>query len=86
VACSPQAWASGTIPFMFTACLGMAPDALDNRLIIKKPHLPSWLEDVQFNNIKIGNRLTDLDFKRIENETLINVAKKSGDIDVIIEY
>ena len=26
------------------------------------------------------------DFKRIENETLINVSKKSGDIDVIIEY
>jgi glycogen debranching enzyme len=86
VACSPQAWASGTIPFMFTACLGIAPDALNNRLIIKKPHLPSWLVDVQFNNVKIGDTLTDLDFKRIENETLINVSKKSGDIDVIIEY
>ena len=71
---------------MFTACLGIEPDALNNRLIIKKPHLPSWLDDVQFNNLKVGNTLTDLDFKRIENETLINVSKKSGDIDVIIEY
>jgi glycogen debranching enzyme len=86
VACSPQAWASGTIPFMFTASLGIEPDALNNRLIINKPHLPSWLDDVQFNNIKVGNTLTDLDFKRIENETLINVSKKSGDINVIIEY
>jgi glycogen debranching enzyme len=86
VACSPQAWASGTIPFMFTASLGIAPDALNNRLIINKPHLPAWLNDVQFNNLKVGNTLTDLDFKRIEDETLINVSKKSGNIDVIIEY
>ncbi|HEY3273314.1 MAG TPA: amylo-alpha-1,6-glucosidase [Methanocella sp.] len=86
VACSPQAWSSGTMPFMFTASLGIEPDALNNRLIIKKPHLPSWLNDVQFNNLKVGNTLTDLDFKRIEDETLINVSKKSGDIDVIIEY
>jgi glycogen debranching enzyme len=86
VACSPQAWASGTIPLMFTASLGIAPDALNNRLIIKKPHLPSWLDNVQFNNIKVGNTLTDLDFKRIEDETLINVSKKRGDINVIIEY
>ena len=71
---------------MFTASLGIAPDALNNRLTINKPHLPSWLNDVQFNNLKVGNTLTDLDFKRIEDETLINVSKKSGDIDVIIEY
>jgi glycogen debranching enzyme len=86
VACSPQAWSSGAIPFMFTASLGIAPDALNNRIIINKPHLPAWLDDVQFNNIKVGNTLTDLDFKRIEAETLINVSKKGGNIDVIIEY
>jgi glycogen debranching enzyme len=86
VACSPQAWSSGTMPFMFAASLGIEPDALNNRLIIKKPHLPSWLNDVQFNNLKVGKTLTDLDFKRIEDETLINVSKKSGDIEVIIEY
>lgn len=86
VACSPQAWASGTIPFMFTASLGIAPDALNNRLIINKPHLPSWLDNVQFNNVRVGNTLTDLNFRRVEYETLVNVSKKSGDINVFIEY
>jgi glycogen debranching enzyme len=86
VACSPQAWSSGAIPLMFTACLGIASDALNNRLIINKPHLPSWLDNVQFNNIKIGNTLTDLDFRRVEDKTLVNVFKKSGDINVLIEY
>lgn len=86
IACSPQAWASGTIPFMLTASLGIAPDALNNRLIINKPHLPSWLDNVQFRNVKVGNTLTDLNFRRIEDETLVNVSKRSGDINVLIEY
>jgi len=84
VACSPQAWASGTMPLMFLASLGITPDALNNRLIIDKPHLPSWLDNVQFNNIKVGNTLTDLDFRQAEDKTLVNVAKKSGDINVVI--
>ena len=86
VACSPQAWASGTVPFMLTASLGIAPDALNNRLIINKPHLPSWLDNVQFNSVKVGNTLTDLNFRRVEEETLVNVSKRSGDINVLIEY
>jgi glycogen debranching enzyme len=86
VACSPQAWASGTMPFMLTASLGIAPDALNNRLIINKPHLPSWLDNVQFNNVKVSSTLTDLNFRRVEEETLVNVSKKSGDINVLIEY
>lgn len=86
VACSPQAWASGTMPFMLTASLGIAPDALNNRLVINKPHLPSWLDNVQFNNVKVGNTLTDLSFRRVEYETLVNVSKKIGDINVLIEY
>jgi glycogen debranching enzyme len=86
VACSPQAWASGTMPFMLTASLGITPDAMNNRLIINKPHLPSWLDNVQFNSVKVGNTLTDLNFRKVEYETLVNVSKMSGDINVLIEY
>ncbi len=86
IACSPQAWASGTMPFMLTASLGLSPDALNNRLTINKPHLPSWLDNLQFNNVNVGNTLTDLNFRKVENETLVNVSKKNGDINVLIEY
>lgn len=86
VACSPQAWSSGTIPYMLTACLGLTPDALNNRLTLKKPHLPSWLDKVQFNNIRVGDTLTSLDFRRIEDKTMVNVSRKQGDLSVLIEY
>ncbi|WP_424356806.1 glycogen debranching N-terminal domain-containing protein [Methanocella sp. MCL-LM] len=86
VACSPQAWASGAIPQMLTACLGLVPDALHNRLTLNKPHLPSWLNKVQFNNIRVGDTLISLDFRRIEDKTMVNVARKEGDLNVLIEY
>src|SRR3712207_7987973 len=34
VACRPQAWAAGSIPFLLTSGLGLIGDALDNRLRI----------------------------------------------------
>jgi hypothetical protein len=39
---------------MFAAGLGIFPDALNNRLIINKPSLPSRLDKVQFNNVKMA--------------------------------
>jgi len=34
VACSPQAWSAGTIPYMLSASLGFIPDALNMRLTL----------------------------------------------------
>jgi len=43
VACSPQAWSAGTIPYMLSASLGFIPDALNMRLTLYNPRLPPWL-------------------------------------------
>ena len=37
VACQPQAWAAGSIPFLLKWGLGLSPDALDKRLAIVRP-------------------------------------------------
>jgi len=86
VACSPQAWSSGALPYMLLAVLGITPDALTGRLMLDRPHLPPWLDRVRFKNIKVGEALTDLEFRRIENSTLVNVTKKQGSLNVLIEY
>ncbi len=86
VACSPQAWSSGAIPLMLMASLGITPDAMNGRLMLTRPHLPPWLDRVQFTNIKIGNALTNLEFRRIEEDTLVNVTGKHGALNVQIEY
>ncbi|HTY90625.1 MAG TPA: amylo-alpha-1,6-glucosidase [Methanocella sp.] len=86
VACSPQAWSSGAMPFMFTSCLGLSPDALRKRLVISKPYLPPWLDRAQLNKLSVGGTLIDLDFRRIGDKTQVDTPKKKGDISVFVEY
>ena len=40
VACQPQAWAAGAIPYLVTCGLGLVPDGLNGRLRIRRPSLP----------------------------------------------
>jgi glycogen debranching enzyme len=86
VACSPQAWSSGTIPFMLMSALGFRPDALNNRLTLVDPYLPPWLNQVDIRNLRVGGSLIDLVFQRRISGTLVDVLEKRGDIRVMVEY
>jgi glycogen debranching enzyme len=86
VACSPQAWSAGTIPYMLIAALGLTPDALNDRLMLVKPHLPPWLNKVHITDLRVGKASVDMEFRREESGTLVNVVKKRGALDVFIEY
>jgi glycogen debranching enzyme len=86
VANSPQAWASGTIPYMLTAALGFQPNALEQKLTLIKPTLPPWLQTVKINSIHVGNESAQLEFQRMGDSTLVNVIKKRGNLEVTIVY
>jgi len=86
VACSPQAWSAGTIPYMLIAALGLTPDALNKRLTLVKPHLPPWLNKINITDLRIGKASVNMEFRREESGTLVNVVKKHGELDVFIEY
>ncbi len=86
VACSPQAWSAGTIPYMLIAALGLTPDALNKRLMVVKPHLPPWLDKIDIMDLRVGRASVNMEFRREESGTLANVVKKHGELDVFIEY
>ncbi len=86
VANSPQAWSSGSIPYMLTAALGIFPDALERKLVLRKPSLPPWLKRVSINKLIVGNGHTELEFERIGESTLVNVVQKQGDLEVDVVY
>jgi glycogen debranching enzyme len=86
VACSPQAWASGTIPYMLTASLGMVPDALEEKLTLNQPQLPPWLETLKINSLHVGRGRVQLEFRRIGDSTLVNVVEKRGNLQVEVLY
>jgi glycogen debranching enzyme len=86
VACSPQAWAAGSLPYLLTAVLGIVPDAFASTLHIVRPRLPGWLDWVEIKGLTIGASHVDLRFERSEELTLAVVTSKSPDVQVKIEY
>ncbi len=86
VACSPQAWAAASLPYMLQALLGFAPDAFAQRLRIVRPCLPDWLDWVVIRGLRVGQGTVDLRFERSGPAALVAVLQKEGEITVTIEY
>jgi glycogen debranching enzyme len=86
VACSPQAWAAASIPFMLRSVLGLTPDALARQLRIVHPTLPDWLDWVVIRGIQVGEGHVDLRYERSGGTTLVAVLHKEGDLQVVVEY
>ena len=85
VACQPQAWAAGSIPFLLKWGLGLSPDALDKRLRIVRPSLPRWLERVQVTGLEVGDSRVDLEFERAGDQVTLADARIEGDLEVVLE-
>ena len=86
VACSPQAWAAGSLPYLLTSVLGIVPDAFARTLHIIRPRLPEWLDWVDIKGLTVGASHVDLRFERSGDLSLAAVTSKSQDVQVKIEY
>jgi glycogen debranching enzyme len=86
VACHPQAWAAGAVPYLLTALLGLVPEAFDRRLRVVRPVLPQRLEHVTLRRLRVGSAKVDLRFATgAEGKVGVDVLHKEGELDVIVE-
>ena len=86
VACHPQAWAAGSVPFMISSLLGLTADAFNKRLRVIRPVLPSGIATLDLLSIKVGDSTIDLHFQRTSTEVIeVSVTKNSGSIQVEVE-
>lgn len=85
VACSPQAWATGTLFQLLQVALNIVPDAANNCVRVIEPVLPQSLNRLSLHNLKIGSTILDLEFERLGNTTACRVAKKRGNLKVVFE-
>lgn len=86
VACAPQAWAAGSLPYLLTAVLGLVPDAFERRLHVVRPCLPDWLDWVEVRGVRVGAGEVDLRYERSGATTLVAALRKTDDVQVRIEY
>jgi glycogen debranching enzyme len=88
VACSPQAWAAGSLPSMLIAGLGITPDALRRTLRIRRPSLPRHVSRVSVEHLRVGEARVDLLFERVAHRAdsvALTDVRVDGELDVTLE-
>ncbi|MBD1847074.1 amylo-alpha-1,6-glucosidase [Cyanobacteria bacterium FACHB-63] len=85
VACTPQAWATGSIFQLVHMIVNLVPDAPGNCLRVIDPALPESINYLALKNLRVGPTLLDLEFERSGSSTSCRVSRKRGNLRVVIE-
>lgn len=83
VACSPQAWAAGSVFMLLQACLGLEIRAGESRIYLHHSALPEKLQLIQIRGIKVGNASVDLACERYADSVSVNILRRSGDVEIV---
>lgn len=88
VACSPQAWASGTVFGLLEAITGMGigrdPESGRVRVLFRNPVLPARIDRLEISGLRLGEEEIDLQLHRGEHDTGVEVRRRSSGVDVVI--
>jgi glycogen debranching enzyme len=88
VACSPQAWAAGALPWMLVSGLGLIPDGLARTLRIRRPLLPRHVGRLALKGLRVADARVDLVFERVRDRAdriALTDARVDGDLDVVLD-
>jgi glycogen debranching enzyme len=88
VACSPQAWASGSVFALLEAMTGMGigrdPDSGRVLVRFQQPALPAAINRLEVGGLRLGEEEIDLQLHRSENDVGVVVRRRSAGVDVQI--
>jgi glycogen debranching enzyme len=85
VACRPQAWAAGAVPFMLESMLGLEPDAFAQQLRVVRPILPEPAYYLELRGLRVGAATAALRFDRTSDGVTVRLLEIDGPLDVIVE-
>jgi glycogen debranching enzyme len=86
VACHPQAWAAGAVPYLLEVVLGLVPEAFDRRLRVVRPMLPEGATVLELKGLRVGGARVDLRFRRGGGSGVeVKVLRTQGKLDVVVE-
>ncbi|MBV8137866.1 MAG: amylo-alpha-1,6-glucosidase [Deltaproteobacteria bacterium] len=85
VACHPQAWSAASVFLILQAILGMRIQGFENSVTVETPVLPSWLEWIKVENLKVGQGTVSLSFRRMPTgAAAVEVLARQGNVEVNI--
>jgi len=85
VACSPQAWASGSVLMMLQAVLGLDVDGMRGQVTFSNPMLPGFLDVLHLEGLRVGPARIDLRVHRYADGAAgVDVVRRSGPVSMSI--
>jgi glycogen debranching enzyme len=85
VACSPQAWAAGSVFLLMEACLGISINAPRKQIVVENPYLPDNISQLWIKGLEVAGSLLDLFLERRPEGVRVHVLENRGKIDVIAQ-
>ncbi len=86
VACRPQAWAAGSVPYLVRTMLGLVADGFERRLRIVRPVLPEFVHHLEVHRLQVADCSVDLRFDRAANGNVaVDVLGLRGPLTVSME-
>jgi glycogen debranching enzyme len=82
-ACSPQAWAAGSIFLLLRAALGISIRAPERTIRFANPALPRGLDELTIENLRVADASVDLFVCRHPEGVGVEVTRREGDIEVV---
>ena len=83
VACSPQAWAAGSVFMLLQAVLGLEVDAPARQVRFRHSHLPDFLDNLSVSGLRVGDAMVDVAIGRQPLGVDVRVLRRRGDVEVI---
>jgi DNA ligase D-like protein (predicted ligase) len=84
VACSPQAWAAGSVFLLVQALLGLTIHAESRQVRLNRPRLPPFLNALTVRHLRVGEGEIDLLFERAEGEVVVRVLRRTAALDLVV--
>ncbi len=85
VACHPQAWAAGSVPFLLTELLGLEPDGFRRRLRVLDPVLPLRVQTLELNGLRVADARVSLRFTRADDRVRVEVTERESEVEVVTD-
>ena len=84
VACSPQAWAAGSIFMLLQSLLGIRVDAGQHRIDFHDPVLPESLPRLWVKNLKVGDARVDLFCEGVNGTTRVEASENRDGVEILV--
>jgi len=83
VACYPQAWSAASVFMILQALMGLQVMGFERRVLIDSPTIPTWLEWLRIEDLKVGDGSISLIVRRTgDGAATTEILKKSGSVTV----